>query len=49
MEKSTALVTVICSNYNSNKWVDAYLQSINNQLLAEIDIIFIDANSTDGH
>ena len=48
MEKSTASVTVICSNYNSAKWIDGYLRNINNQLLAEFDIIFVDANSTDG-
>ena len=48
MEKSTRSVTVICSNYNSAKWIDGYLANINNQLLREFDIIFVDANSDDG-
>lgn len=48
MEKSTGSVTILCSNYNSAKWIDGYLRNINNQLLAEFDIIFVDANSTDG-
>jgi len=40
-------VTVICSNYNSARWIEGYLESINNQFLGEFDIIFVDANSTD--
>ena len=48
MEENTASVTILCSNYNSAKWLDGYLRNINNQLLAEFDIIFVDANSTDG-
>lgn len=38
----------MCSNYNSSKWIDGYLESINNQFLNNFSIIFVDANSTDG-
>jgi glycosyltransferase involved in cell wall biosynthesis len=48
MEKSSSVVTILCSNYNSAEWIDSYLQNINNQFLEEFDIIFVDANSTDG-
>ena len=48
MEQNTASVTILCSNYNSAKWIDGYLRNVNNQFLAEFDIIFVDANSTDG-
>lgn len=47
MERNPS-VTVLCSTYNSAKWIDGYLQSINNQLLRDFDIIFVDANSNDG-
>ena len=40
-------VTVLCSTYNSSKWIDGYLESINNQTLEEFSIIFVDAASTD--
>lgn len=40
-------ITIICSNYNSDKWIDEYLEFINNQLDRNFDIIFIDANSKD--
>jgi len=40
-------VTILCSTYNSAKWIDGYLESINNQFLQDFDIIFVDANSTD--
>jgi len=40
-------LTVLCSNYNSDRWIDNYLLSLNNQLLKEFTIIFVDANSTD--
>lgn len=41
------LISVICSVYNSSKWLDVYLNSVNSQLEKEFEIIFIDANSTD--
>jgi glycosyltransferase involved in cell wall biosynthesis len=47
MENSSA-ITVLCSTYNSAKWIDGYLESINNQFLEHFDIIFVDANSDDG-
>lgn len=40
-------VTILCSSYNSSKWIDGYLESINRQLLKNFDIIFVDANSQD--
>ena len=40
-------VSILCSNYNSSKWIDGYLYSINEQLLECFEIIFVDANSTD--
>jgi len=42
-----SMVTVLCSTYNSAKWIDGYLESINNQFLKDFDIIFVDANSDD--
>jgi GT2 family glycosyltransferase len=47
MEESVKSVTILCSTYNSEKWIDGYLESINSQLLETFDIIFVDANSTD--
>jgi glycosyltransferase involved in cell wall biosynthesis len=40
-------LTVLCSNYNSDRWIDGYLESVNSQLLKEFTIVFVDANSTD--
>lgn len=42
------MITVLCSTYNSSKWIEGYLESINNQILEEFDIVFVDANSDDG-
>ena len=42
------MISLICSNYNSAKWIDRYLGFVNNQFLETFEIIFIDANSTDG-
>jgi len=41
-------ISIICSNYNSAKWIDGYLQCINNQYYPNFEIIFVDAASTDG-
>ena len=40
-------LTVLCSNYNSDRWIDGYLESLNSQLLTEFTVIFVDANSND--
>jgi glycosyltransferase involved in cell wall biosynthesis len=40
-------ISIICSNYNSDAWIDDYLNCINNQIDKNFDIIFIDANSFD--
>jgi GT2 family glycosyltransferase len=40
-------ITIICSNYNSDIWIEEYLRYVNYQKNSEFDIIFIDACSTD--
>lgn len=40
-------LTVLCSNYNSDRWIDGYLASLNEQLLDNFEVIFVDANSSD--
>ena len=40
-------ISVICSNYNSEKWIDSYLNSLNDQFLENFEVVFVDANSTD--
>ena len=42
------MITLICSTYNSNEWIDGYLESVNNQTFPYFNIHFIDAGSTDG-
>jgi len=42
------MITLICSTYNSNEWIDGYLKSVNNQTCPFFNIHFIDAGSTDG-
>lgn len=42
------MTTIICSNYNSILWIDNYLDYLNKQTTDEFDVIFVDANSTDG-
>ena len=41
------MISVICSNYNSSKWIQNYCKYINAQLLHTFELVFIDANSTD--
>jgi len=49
MEKTTQpFVTLLCSNFNSAKWIEGYLECINNQIEKHIAIVFVDAGSTDG-
>ena len=40
-------ISIICSNYNSDLWIDEYLNYANNQTSNGFDIIFVDAHSTD--
>lgn len=40
-------ISVICSVYNSSRWLDVYLNCVNDQFEKEFEIIFVDANSTD--
>jgi glycosyltransferase involved in cell wall biosynthesis len=42
------MISLICSNYNSAKFIDRYLGYVNHQFLESFEIIFVDANSTDG-
>ena len=40
-------ISVICSVYNASKWLEGYLNALNNQFEDSFEVIFIDANSTD--
>ncbi len=40
-------ISIVCSNYNSDKWIDGYLEALNKQIHQEFTVIFVDANSTD--
>ena len=42
------MITLVCSNFNSARWIDGYLESVNNQTFPHFYIHFIDAGSTDG-
>ena len=42
------MISVLCSNYNSEHHIDNYLTYLNDQLLKEFEVLFVDANSTDG-
>ena len=42
------MISLICSTYNSAKWIDNYLWYVNNQFLEKFEVVFVDANSTDG-
>ena len=41
------MISLICSVYNSSEYLDNYLSYVNNQLLRDFEIIFVDAKSTD--
>jgi glycosyltransferase involved in cell wall biosynthesis len=41
------MISILCSNYNSDQYIDNYLHYLNNQLLLEFEVIFVDAKSTD--
>tara|TARA_R110002012_G_scaffold106985_1_gene248563 strand:+ start:48 stop:746 length:699 start_codon:yes stop_codon:yes gene_type:complete len=41
------MISVLCSNYNSSRWIDRYCSYINAQLLNTFEVVFVDANSTD--
>ncbi len=40
-------VSILCSNYNSSRWITGYCHALNDQSLNEFEIIFVDACSTD--
>lgn len=41
------MITIICSVYNGEKWLEDYLNTVNCQYLEKFEIIIVDANSTD--
>ena len=41
------MISILCSNYNSDKWIGNYLNYLNAQTLEKFEVIFVDANSTD--
>ena len=41
------MISLLCSNYNSEEWIGTYLQYLNDQTLPEFEVIFVDANSSD--
>jgi glycosyltransferase involved in cell wall biosynthesis len=41
------MISLLCSTYNASKYLDKYLEYVNNQTLKEFEIIFVDANSSD--
>lgn len=41
------MISIICSVYNSSKYLDRYLDYVNNQTLESFEIIFVNAKSTD--
>lgn len=40
-------ISIICSNYNSDLWIEEYLNYVNSQTCNNFDIVFVDACSTD--
>lgn len=40
-------ISIICSNYNSDRWIDDYLNCLDYQTDKNFEVIFIDAKSTD--
>ncbi len=40
-------ITVLCSNYNSDKWIQGYLDCLNSQVGIGFNVVFVDAKSTD--
>lgn len=40
-------LSVLCSSYNSSRFIEGYCDSLNNQLLSGFEIIYVDAASTD--
>lgn len=48
MQESRPLVSVCCTTYNHNKYVEAALQSIEDQDYPNLEVIILDDGSTDG-
>lgn len=41
------MISILCSSYNSDKWINNYLNYLNAQTLEKFEVIFVDASSTD--
>tara|TARA_R110000824_G_scaffold205858_1_gene390791 strand:+ start:198 stop:893 length:696 start_codon:yes stop_codon:yes gene_type:complete len=41
------MISIICSVYNASKYLDHYLECINQQTLESFEVIFVNANSSD--
>ena len=40
-------VTILCSSYNSSRWIEGYCRAVNAQLLESFRLVFVDAASSD--
>lgn len=40
-------ISILCSSYNSARYINGYCQSLNNQLFPRFKVIYVDAASTD--
>jgi len=40
-------ISILCSSYNSSRYIEGYCHSLNAQLLPDFDVIYVDAASTD--
>jgi glycosyltransferase involved in cell wall biosynthesis len=41
------LVSVVCSTYNAERWLDGYFECVESQISDSFELIFVDAASTD--
>jgi len=41
------MISILCSNYNSSKWIDNYFSYLDKQTMEKFEVIFVDAKSTD--
>ena len=41
------MISILCSVYNSSKYLDNYMRYINEQLLNSFEVVFVDADSSD--
>jgi len=41
------MISILCSNYNSSKYIDRYFSYLDEQDMSTFEVIFVDAKSTD--